>query len=245
MTQNKQNEIEYFNSHITMWKSFSKHTFNTIFDKEILSSRSGKAFDIGCGNGIFAAHLALVGFEVVGVDISISSLRIAKKLSHAHNLEIEFIQCDVEKLPIRSDSFDVCVCGGVFHHFPFLDIVAKQISFVTKNKGKLVAFEPNGSNPFARIANNGSFSIRSASATSNERALTFESLEKILYANGFKNFNFSSLNSLYPPPFSRDDEKLWRKLTSFLFFYMIVPAAAKFLAKFQRGFYFVLSCNKL
>jgi ubiquinone/menaquinone biosynthesis C-methylase UbiE len=245
MTQNKQNEIEYFNSHITLWKSFSKHTFHTIFNKEILSLRSGKAFDIGCGNGIFAAHLSLIGFEVVGVDISLSSLRIAKKLSHTHNLQIEFVQCDVEHLPIKSDSFDVCVCGGVLHHFPFLDKVIKQISSVTKDNGKLIAFEPNGSNPFARIANNGSFSVRSSSTTSNERALTFEKLGKLLYLNGFKNFEFSSLNSLYPPPFSRDDEKLRRKLISFLFFYIIVPTTAKILIKSQRGFYFVLSCNKL
>lgn len=245
MAQNKQGEIDFFSHHTTMWKSFSKQAYQTLFDKQILALKGGKAFDVGCGNGIFGAHLALAGFEVVGVDISMSSLRTAKKLAHAHKLHIEFIGCDVEHLPLKNESFDVIVCGGVLHHFPFVDKVIRQLSSVAKDNSELIAFEPNGSNPFARIANNGSFSIRSSSATSNERTYTFDELKKLFQANGFEDFKFSYLNSLYPPPFAREGEKLRRKLTSFLFFYLIFPTVAKFLPKFKRGFYFVLSCNKL
>jgi 2-polyprenyl-3-methyl-5-hydroxy-6-metoxy-1,4-benzoquinol methylase len=246
VSQNKREEIDFFSTPDTYWHKFSQQAYQTLFSNIFASAMRGKVLDAGCGNGVFGANLAKAGFEVVGVDISLASLRVGKKLAHSNRLSIEFIRCDLEHLPFRKETFDVCVCGAVLHHFPMLDKVIMEISSVIKYQGRLIAFEPNGLNPFARILNDSRYPFLSSCrhVTSNERAYTPDELKRALQTNGFEGFTFCSLDNLYVPPFSRDRGSLKRRLISYTFFYLIFPTLGKFLTRDRRGFYMVISCNK-
>jgi len=92
--------------------SFSSALLNAIgFNKLVL--------EIGCGTGQLSHYLQLNNNEVLGVDLSVSSLSLAIK----HKLENDlhrssFVQMDVFDLAIKDASFDAVVCNGVLHHTP-------------------------------------------------------------------------------------------------------------------------------
>jgi ubiquinone/menaquinone biosynthesis C-methylase UbiE len=75
--------------------------------------------DIGCGTGNFTAALRDLAPYVVGCDLSIGMLSVAKtKVSPSgpHCL----VNCDIGKgLPFRSETFDILTCMQVVHHLDF------------------------------------------------------------------------------------------------------------------------------
>jgi len=72
-----------------------------------LSSKP-KILDLCCGLGRISTELALMGFEVTGVDITESFLKTAKEDALAENLDIEYIQEDARKF-VRPEYFDTIV----------------------------------------------------------------------------------------------------------------------------------------
>jgi len=242
--QNKREEIDFFSTCDMHWHKFSQQAYQTLFGNLFTSTKCGTVLDAGCGNGVFGAHLAKAGFEVIGVDISLASLQVGKKLAHTSSLSIEFIRCDLEHLPFKKETFDACVCGAILHHFPVLHKVVRKLSLCIKRQGRLIAFEPNGLNPFARFLNDFRSPLRSRNVTSNERAYTPGELRRVLQTNGFEGFTLRSLDNLYVPPFSRDRGKLKRRLMSYIFFYLLLPALGKFLPRFHQGLYIIISAEK-
>lgn len=76
--------------------------------------------DAGCGtgqHGIYLAHLPRR--RIVGTDFSQNSLYLAQHLKEQLGFSnIEFLQSDIFKLPLKTQSFDVVLCHGVLHHTP-------------------------------------------------------------------------------------------------------------------------------
>jgi len=69
--------------------------------------------DIGCGTGNHAVRLSKLGYEVTGVDISQTMLKIAKEKDK--EAKIRFIQGDMRKLEKaipKGEKFDAAVCLG-------------------------------------------------------------------------------------------------------------------------------------
>ena len=69
--------------------------------------------DVGCGTGNHALRLSKLGYEVVGIDISPTMLRIAKE--KRKEAKIKFIQGDMRKLKEiipRNRKFDAAICLG-------------------------------------------------------------------------------------------------------------------------------------
>jgi SAM-dependent methyltransferase len=54
-----------------------------------------KAIDLGCGTGHYAIYLASRGFEVTGVDISPSAIRIARENAAKQDVRCTFLVADV------------------------------------------------------------------------------------------------------------------------------------------------------
>ena len=75
--------------------------------REPLSSKP-KILDLCCGPGRISTELALMGFEVTGVDITESFIKTAIEDAAAENLNIEYILEDARKF-IRSNYFDTIV----------------------------------------------------------------------------------------------------------------------------------------
>lgn len=68
------------------------------------------ALDIGCGTGSNLKLLQTEGFNVVGLDISLYALHLAKM--HTHLL----VNGDVNMLPIRPESLGLIIAMDIFEH---------------------------------------------------------------------------------------------------------------------------------
>ncbi len=75
---------------------------------------SAKVLDMGCGAGFLTHDLAKLGHEVVGIDLSEDSLRIAKKIDETGR--IHYLQADVTAVPFSDHSFDAVCAMDLLEH---------------------------------------------------------------------------------------------------------------------------------
>lgn len=100
--------------------------------------------DIGCGTGQLTRELNHRGYECVGVDISLSAIRLAKSLTtrsdELHYLQFDIEKDDIDKLPIQPFSLITCklVYAFIKDRAVFLDRVDKLLS----PKGTFVVITP-------------------------------------------------------------------------------------------------------
>jgi len=79
--------------------------------------------DLGCGAGRHSVYLARSGFDVVGIDVSKSALRIAKEWAQEENLgKLRLVQCTMTHIPLRDSQFDAVISVSVVHHAVKRDI---------------------------------------------------------------------------------------------------------------------------
>jgi SAM-dependent methyltransferase len=94
--------------------------------------------DVACGRGRHAKYLADKGFYVTGIDLSVESINIAKKLENGH---LSFFQHDM-RLPFRVNYFDIVV--NFFTSFGYFDTqrdndnALRTLRNALKRGGKLV-----------------------------------------------------------------------------------------------------------
>jgi SAM-dependent methyltransferase len=70
---------------------------------------SGHALDVGCGLGTEAAYLAAAGWQVAGIDLSLTALARAA----ATHGPVRFVRADMRWLPFAGHCFDAAVdCGS-------------------------------------------------------------------------------------------------------------------------------------
>jgi SAM-dependent methyltransferase len=79
------------------------------FAARVLGLRRGtRVLDVPCGFGRHAGVLARRGYTVVGVDLSTTMLRAARR-SHREGKNLRFIKDDIRRLAYR-DEFDAVIC---------------------------------------------------------------------------------------------------------------------------------------
>jgi SAM-dependent methyltransferase len=94
----------------------------------------GRALDAACGTGRHARHLAQLGHEVLGVDITPEMLRRA-----ATNVpEAGFLEADLRDIPAEDERFDLVVCGLALAHLPDLRSAVVELGRVLRPGGRLV-----------------------------------------------------------------------------------------------------------
>jgi SAM-dependent methyltransferase len=78
-----------------------------------------KAIDLGCGTGNYAIYLAKIGFDVTGVDISPTAIKIATENAKKHGVKCKFIVADVlGDLSEITETFDFAYDWELLHHIP-------------------------------------------------------------------------------------------------------------------------------
>jgi 2-polyprenyl-3-methyl-5-hydroxy-6-metoxy-1,4-benzoquinol methylase len=79
-----------------------------------------KTIDLGCGTGNYALYLSNLGFDVTGVDISLSAVKIAKENAKKKGLQCRFLAADVlGDLNEVKETFDFAYDWEMLHHiFP-------------------------------------------------------------------------------------------------------------------------------
>jgi ubiquinone/menaquinone biosynthesis C-methylase UbiE len=78
--------------------------------------RKGKTLDLCCGAGTNTVYLAQNGFDVTGIDISLTAVAYAKAKAAQANVKIRFFVQNFLKLPFNNEGFDFVHDMGSFHH---------------------------------------------------------------------------------------------------------------------------------
>ena len=119
--------------------------------KSVLGRLDGlRVLDVGCGGGLLAARMAQDGAEVVGVDLSHSSLAAARKHTRSAGLRIDFVTARGESLPLVDSSFDAVVSSDFLEHVPDFDSVISECARLLKPAG-LFLYETINRNLLSRI----------------------------------------------------------------------------------------------
>jgi SAM-dependent methyltransferase len=84
-------------------------------------SIAGSVIDVGCGTGENALHLAALGLDVTGVDLSPTAIARARRKALDRGIRADFEVADALDLPALARTFDVAVDFGLFHVFSDAD----------------------------------------------------------------------------------------------------------------------------
>ncbi|MGV3758259.1 MAG: class I SAM-dependent methyltransferase [Actinomycetota bacterium] len=77
----------------------------------------GRALDLGCGEGVYATHLAQQGWSVVGIDFVPAALDAARRRAEQAGVELELVEGDVlDHRPAMP--YDLVLDSGCLHHLP-------------------------------------------------------------------------------------------------------------------------------
>ncbi|MES2200377.1 MAG: bifunctional 2-polyprenyl-6-hydroxyphenol methylase/3-demethylubiquinol 3-O-methyltransferase UbiG [Chlamydiota bacterium] len=105
-----------------------------------------KILDIGCGAGLLTNPLAKQGHIVSGIDLSPSSLEVARKLDMTNS--VHYKTAKAEELPFAENSFDVVCAMDLLEHVNDPSLVIKEASRVLKPDG-LFFFHTFNRNPIS------------------------------------------------------------------------------------------------
>jgi ubiquinone/menaquinone biosynthesis C-methylase UbiE len=203
ITQSKRDEISFFDSVLNGQKydEFEEHFYKEIFDLlKVSAGKSKVLLDVGCGSGAWGIRLAKKGYDVVGVDISKALIKSARDWANAADVNFMPILGDVERLPLRTEAFDIGFCGYVLHHFKRLHQILFELSRILKPQGKILAIEPNGSNIVNKLARRTmtvfpqQWVMKKGIATSNERVHEIKSYFNAFNKTGFAYVQFLTIN---------------------------------------------------
>ncbi len=115
-----------------------------IVDQVKTTKKTGKILDIGCGNGNISFALGSLGYDVLGVDVSVESIAIANQNNSFANVKFEVLDADNDTL---DDNFDIIICSEVLEHLNFPQQLVATCFRKLAVDGLLIATVPNGFGP--------------------------------------------------------------------------------------------------
>ena len=200
--QDKRAEIKFFTGTIDESKCYD-HLDPERREKElkllgVSQTQNQLILDAGCGVGTYGLVLARKGNKVIGLDISTDLVKVAKYWADEEELNCLPLVGDIDGLPFKSESFDICFGGFILHHLPIMERAVAELYRVLKTGGIIVLIEPNGSNPLTklgcaiRIAFLSRLCERVGLASQNERAYPYKHYLEVLRKAGFGDIRFSS-----------------------------------------------------
>jgi ubiquinone/menaquinone biosynthesis C-methylase UbiE len=81
-----------------------------------LLPKGGNALDLCCGAGTNTIFLAQSGYNMIGIDISITALSLAKRKAQQAKAEINFLNTSFIDLSFQNGIFNFIFDMGCFHH---------------------------------------------------------------------------------------------------------------------------------
>lgn len=133
---------EYFDE-VTKRKYFVESHIKPFADFE--AYRGKDVLEVGCGIGTAAQSFIEHGARYTGIDVSPSSIELAKKRLGVYGLEGDVFEGDIQTLVIPDKKFDLVYSFGVLHHIEDLDSALKNIHAMLKPGGqfKLMMYASN------------------------------------------------------------------------------------------------------
>lgn len=140
-------EIKQFDSCATQWWNTNGtfktlHHINKIRLNYIIKHSHGlfgkTILDVGCGGGILSESMAQNGAQVVGLDISLNSLTIAKSHALSQNLNIKYILETIEEHALNHNNYyDIVTCMELLEHVPNPLSIIHACATVSKISGSV------------------------------------------------------------------------------------------------------------
>jgi carbamoyltransferase len=113
---------------------------------------NSNVLEVGCGTGQLSNFLGVACRRVVGMDLSLNSLRLAEGFRDDHALHrVRFVQANVFRPPFAPGQFDVVLCNGVLHHTSDPRNGFRQLVSLVKPGGHVVI---GLYNTYGRVATN-------------------------------------------------------------------------------------------
>lgn len=121
---------------LTQPASFVLEAFPNLRDHRVK-----RVLDLGCGAGRHCLLLAKKKLEAVGVDLSVTALKISKELSQKDQMNIALACASMTRLPFSDSTFDAVISVSVIHHALRKDIAATihEVHRVLKKNGFFLA----------------------------------------------------------------------------------------------------------
>lgn len=119
---------------------FVTHTLHADKMADILAEhykgreRATRVLDLGCGTGVLTRRVAVKGFDVLGLDISLQSLRMLRR----YDPTIPTINASAARVPLVDGSCHAVVSLGAWRHFPQPQHVMAEVTRVLDKAGMLI-----------------------------------------------------------------------------------------------------------
>lgn len=98
--------------------------------------------EIGCGPAIVGLKMAQKGCQVMGIDISLEGLKLARDLYDKEKAEGAFVLGNILKMPFKEESLDLIYGGGVLEHFKNTAEAIRELYRVLKKGGHILTTVP-------------------------------------------------------------------------------------------------------
>jgi 2-polyprenyl-3-methyl-5-hydroxy-6-metoxy-1,4-benzoquinol methylase len=99
--------------------------------------------DYGCGTGTKSCELADLVNEILGIDISVEMIELAKSKGAANAIgNVRFEQTTIFDEALREGSFDVVMAFNMLHTVPNPQEIVKRIHEVLKPEGLFISVTP-------------------------------------------------------------------------------------------------------
>lgn len=124
-----------------------KDNFSGQFEFETILSfinlpQGSNILEIGCGTGRFTLKFLARGFNVFGLDISLSSLKKLKQTYSRQKNEV-FGKLQVGDEFPKGKNFEAVVCINILHHLENIGEMIEKSKDSLKENGVIFIFEPN------------------------------------------------------------------------------------------------------
>ena len=110
--------------------------------EKIVPLAEGRVLDIGIGSGLNIPYYNKSKIDYLyGLDPSFEMLKLARPLAKKNEIEIEFVECSAEAIPLSNDSIDTVVITYTLCTISDTKLSNKEIKRVLKPNGKLLFCE--------------------------------------------------------------------------------------------------------
>ena len=96
-----------------------------------------RILDVGCGTGIVAVTAARLGARVDAIDLTPQLLERARENARIAQVDIEFLEADVEQLPFRDGEFDAVVSQFAHMFAPRPEVATREMLRVLRSGGTI------------------------------------------------------------------------------------------------------------
>ena len=109
--------------------------------------QGGRVLEVGCGCGMLSLELARRGLDVVGLDLSPTSIAVSDRFKDENPYlegfgSLQYICGDINATPFENESFETVVFFRSLHHMPEGAALLAKVARLLKKNGQIIISEP-------------------------------------------------------------------------------------------------------